>query len=163
MIILSNSEPAGPHESGIRRAAHTKDKLLTEPFPGVNTVCDVLDYAARTHGDRPGMGWRDVVDIVEEEKEIVKTINGKEEKQMKKWKYFKLSAFKWVNYIEIKDACYEIAKGLLELGIQKDEIWNTYAATGSVFFFKIKHRFIDEFTAPTGNSCSTLVRSLPSR
>lgn len=81
--------PAGPNESGIRRAAFHKDSLAIEPYPGVNTVADILDYAARTHGDRPAFGWRDVLDIIEEEKEVIKTIGGEEIKQMKTWKYFK--------------------------------------------------------------------------
>ncbi|PVF94697.1 hypothetical protein CPB86DRAFT_876184 [Serendipita vermifera] len=87
------SEPAGPNESGIRRAAHTKDKLLSEPAEGVNTVSDILDYAARVHGDKLSMGWRDILDTIEEEKEVTKTVDGKETKEMKKWKYFKLGAY----------------------------------------------------------------------
>lgn len=155
-------EPAGSHESGTRRASFAAEKLLTEPYPGINTVPDVLDYAARTHGDAPAMGKRDIVDIVEEEKEVTKTINGKEEKQIKKWKYFKLGPFQWLNYIEVRDACYEIAKGLVELGIAKDEIWNTYAATGLVPFSQILSSAHDSFTAPIGNSSNTLAHSSPS-
>lgn len=40
--------------------------------------------------------------MIEEEKEITKTIDGKETKQKKTWKYFKLSEYKWVNYLELK-------------------------------------------------------------
>lgn len=115
VFTWATPEPASPNESGIQRAAHNKDKLLSEPAPGINTILDLLDYTVRVHGDKPSMGWREVVDVIEEEKEVTKTIDGKEVKENKKWKYFK-----------------DIAKALLELGIEKGEIWNIYASTRCV-------------------------------
>lgn len=123
------SEPANKNESGIRRAAHTKDRLLTEPYEGIKTVADILDYNARTHGERPAMGWRDILEVIEEEKEITKTIDGKETKQKKVWKYFKLSSYQYISYIELRQRAIDIAKGLLELGVNKGEVWNIYAST----------------------------------
>jgi long-chain acyl-CoA synthetase len=97
-----------------------------------------------------------VLDTIEEEKEIIKTIDGKEVKQKKTWKYFKLGEYTWINYIEMK-VCYvsllfweifinscviqakttELAKGLIELGIEKGEIFNVYAATRSVIYINL--------------------------
>jgi long-chain acyl-CoA synthetase len=99
----------------------------------VNTIADILQYGARVHGDKPAMGWRDVLEVVEEEKEVTKTIDGKETKSMKKWKYFRLSGYKYINYIELRDNAIDIAKGLLELGINRGDIFNVYAATGLEF------------------------------
>jgi long-chain acyl-CoA synthetase len=76
------------------------------------------------------MGWRDILEVVEEEKEIVKTIDGKETKSMKTWKYFKLSEYKYISYTELRNNAVDIAKGLLELGINRGDIFNVYAATG---------------------------------
>ncbi|PVF94704.1 acetyl-CoA synthetase-like protein [Serendipita vermifera] len=129
VFTWATPEPASPNESGIQRAAHNKDKLLSEPAPGVNTIPDLLDYAARVHGDKPSMGWREVVDVIEEEKEVTKTIDGKEVKENKKWKYFKLGEYQYVSYIEVRERAHDIAKALLELGIEKGEIWNIYAST----------------------------------
>lgn len=124
-------EPENENESGVRRGSYCKDKLCTEPTPGVNTVADILDYTARVHGDKKAMGWRDVLEIVEEEKEVVKTIEGKETKQMKTWKYFRLSEYKYINYIEVRNNAIELGKGLLELGLNRGDIFNVYAATRS--------------------------------
>ncbi|KAG8766857.1 long-chain fatty acid-CoA ligase, partial [Serendipita sp. 397] len=129
------SEPENKNETGIRRAAHTKDRLLTEPYDGVNTIPDILDYSARMHGERQAMGWRDIVEVVEEEKEVTKTVDGKETKQMKKWKYFKLSEYKYINYIELRQRAIDIANGLLQLGVGKGEVWNIYASTGATWQF----------------------------
>jgi long-chain acyl-CoA synthetase len=127
--FISSTDPAGPNESGIRRSTHTKDALLAEPVPGVSTVSDILDFSARVHGDKYSMGWRDVLDIIEEEKEVTKTIDGKEVKEMKKWKYFKLGEYQYVTYIEVKERAHDMAKALLELGIEKGAVWNIYAST----------------------------------
>jgi long-chain acyl-CoA synthetase len=78
------------------------------------------------------MGWRDVLDVIEEEKEVTKTIDGKETKEMKKWKYFKLGSYQYVTYVEVKERAHDIGKALLELGIEKGAVWNIYAATRCV-------------------------------
>lgn len=96
----------------------------------MTTIAEILEYSARTHGDKPAMGWRDILEVVEEEKEIVKTIDGKETKSMKTWKYFKLSEYKYISYTELRNNAVDIAKGLLELGINRGDIFNVYAATG---------------------------------
>ncbi|KAJ7748024.1 acetyl-CoA synthetase-like protein, partial [Mycena metata] len=33
-----------------------------QPFAGIDTVYDVLQYVAKTHGTRDALGWRDIVD-----------------------------------------------------------------------------------------------------
>jgi long-chain acyl-CoA synthetase len=129
------TEPAGPNESGIRRATHTKDRLLSEPVPGVTTVSNILDYNAHKYGDKPSMGWRDILDVIEEEKEITKTVDGKEVKEKRKWNYFKLGGFQYVSYIQVRQKSHNIAKALLELGIERSAVWNIYATT----------RYIDTF------------------
>lgn len=75
------------------------------------------------------MGTRPIVETIEEEKEVVKTIGGKEHKEMKTWKYFKLGAFEWIDYVELRDRATDMAKGLLELGANREEVFNIYAAT----------------------------------
>jgi long-chain acyl-CoA synthetase len=132
-------EPASPNESGIRRAALSKDKLVSEPAPGIHTIPDLLDYTARVHGDKPSMGWREVIDVIEESKEVTKTINGRETKENKTWKYFKLGGYQYISYIEVRERAHDIAKALLELGIEKGDIWNIYATTRWVNLIPFKH------------------------
>lgn len=121
--------PPTEGQSGIRRTAISKDKLVTQPIEGVNTVYDVVEYAARTHGSRNALGWRDIIRIHEEEKEITKTVEGKEVTEKKKWKYFELSDYKYHTYLDVKEIVSEIARGFLELGIAPDEVFNVYAQT----------------------------------
>ena len=78
------------------------------------------------------MGYRDIIDIVEEEKEVKKVVGGKEVTEKKKWKYFHLSGFSYMSFIEVQNASREVAGGLLKLDVKKTDIFNVYAATGYV-------------------------------
>jgi long-chain acyl-CoA synthetase len=123
------SPPAGPGEGGVRRCTLAKDGLVERPLEGINTVYDIVDYAARTHGSKKALGWREVVKIVEEEKEVTKVVEGKEVKEKKVWKYFELSDYKFHSYIEVKEIVSEIARALVHLGVSDKDIFNVYAQT----------------------------------
>jgi long-chain acyl-CoA synthetase len=124
--------PAHEGESGIRRLAVHKDSLVTQPAEGVATIPDVVDHAARVHGKGRAMGWRDVLDVHEEVKEVKKIVDGEETVEKKTWKYFELSEYKYLNYIEFKEAVSEAARGLVELGIQKEAVVDMFAETRCV-------------------------------
>ena len=121
--------PKAEGETRIRRLAKAADKLVTQPFEGIDTVYDVVQYAAKTHGTRDAFGYRDIIDVVEEEKEVKKIVGGKEVTEMKKWKYFHLSDFKFLSFIDIQEATSEIARALIDLGITTEDIVNVYSAT----------------------------------
>lgn len=120
---------AAPGETPIRRAAIHPDSLVSQPAEGVSTLYDILLYVARTHGTRDALGWRDVIDIHEEKKTIKKTVGGKEISEEKVWKYFELSDYKYLSFIDLKNRVDHIANGLVSLGINKGDVFNVYAAT----------------------------------
>ena len=121
--------PAPQGESRVRRLEKTQDRLITGPMEGIDTVYDVLMYASRTHGERKAHGYRDIIDIIEEQKEVTKTVGGKEVKETKTWKYFQLSDYKYISYLEFKSAVSEVARGLLKLDVKKGDVFNIYAQT----------------------------------
>jgi len=131
-----------PGEGPIRRCAIAKDKLVTQPFEGIDTVADIISYSARTHGNRKALGWRDVVRVVEEEKEVTKVIDGKQVTEKKLWKYFELSDFKFISYIELKEAISEVARAFIDLGITKDDVFNVYAQTRYVALHRLRSHLI---------------------
>ena len=119
-------------QTRVRRLALTKDKLITQPLEGIDTVPDILDYSARTHGTKNSFGWRDIVAVHEEQKEVKKVVGGKEVTETKTWKYFELSDYKYLSFVQVKEAALEVAGGLLKLDVKKTDIFNVYAATGYV-------------------------------
>lgn len=128
-------EVNGSKEDGytrIRRLERCKDRLVTQPFEGIDTVHDVLAYAARTHGKRDAFGYREIIDLVEEEKEVTKVVGGKEVIEKKKWKYFQLSDYKYLSYLEVQEAVSEVARAFIDLGITQEDIVNVYSATWCV-------------------------------
>lgn len=124
---------AKPGESRIRRSSLHPEYLTERPVEGVNTVHDVLLYNARIHGSKNGFGWRDVIRTHDQVKEIKKMVDGQEEVQKKTWQYWELSDYKYITYIDMRDIVNEAAKGLVELGIQKDDVFNIYSSTRYVF------------------------------
>jgi len=121
--------PAVPGESATRRAAIHPDSLVESPAEGVATVHDVLLYAARTHGTKDAVGWRNIENIVEEQKDVTKTVGGKQVTEKKTWKYFQLSDYQYWNFVQFRDYAMETARGLVTLGVEKDKVFNVYAQT----------------------------------
>ncbi|KAJ7731494.1 hypothetical protein B0H16DRAFT_1733244 [Mycena metata] len=95
-------------------------KRSVEPFPGIDTVFDMLQYVAKTHGTRDALGWPDIVNVHEEAKEVTKTVDEKEVKETKKW-----------NYVQLQEQVEEMARGLVDLGLTTDDVLNIYAATSA--------------------------------
>jgi long-chain acyl-CoA synthetase len=116
-------------EGRARRLAICKDALVTQPWEGIDTTVDLLAYAAKTHGTKNAIGWREIDDTIVEEKEVTKNVGGKEVKETKKWSYFKLGPYQYYNFVEVQDIVSEIARGLAELGVGKGEVFNIYAST----------------------------------
>ncbi|KIK91796.1 hypothetical protein PAXRUDRAFT_830531 [Paxillus rubicundulus Ve08.2h10] len=116
-------------EGAVRRLAITADKLVTRPFEGVSVIPDVISYAARTHGSREALGWRNIVKIHEEEKEVKKMVGGEEVTEKKTWKYFELSDFEYISFLEVQERVLELARGLLHHEIKKEDVFNLYAQT----------------------------------
>lgn len=121
--------PAAPGEGPTRRLAIAHDKLLTQPMEGIDTARDVLEYAARTYGRKNAMGWRDIVDVHEERKELIKVVDGKEIIEVKTWKYFELSDCKYLSYVEMEEQVTTIACAMLDLGFTPEHVFNIYAQT----------------------------------
>ncbi|KAJ7716458.1 hypothetical protein B0H16DRAFT_1741265 [Mycena metata] len=92
-------------------------KRSVEPFPGIDTVFDMLQYVAKTHGTRDALGWRDIVNVHEEAKEVTKTVDEKE----------------YISYVQLQEQVEEMARGLVDLGLTTDDVLNIYAATRWVF------------------------------
>ncbi|KAJ7092372.1 long-chain-fatty-acid-CoA-ligase [Mycena belliarum] len=121
--------PTADNEGPTRRLAIASDRLVTSPFEGIETGYDILEYVAKTHGTRDALGWRDIVDVHEEAKDVKKMVDGKEVTETKKWKYFQLSDYKYISYVELRERVSQIGRGLVDLGLTTDDVFNIYAAT----------------------------------
>ncbi|KAJ7054630.1 long-chain-fatty-acid-CoA-ligase [Mycena amicta] len=121
--------PTADNEGPTRRLAISAERLVSQPFEGIDTVFDVLQYVAKTHGTRDAIGVRDIVNIIEENKEVKKVVDGKEVTETKTWKYFQLSDYKYISFVQLLDQVSEVARGLVDIGITTEDVFNIYAET----------------------------------
>lgn len=121
--------PAAPGETAVRRSTVSPDGLVAKPAENVSTIPDLIDYSANKFPTLNCLGWREVVKIHEEQKEVKKVVGGKEVTETKTWKYFELSDYKYFSYTECKSIISEIARGLIALGITTENVFNLYAQT----------------------------------
>ncbi|WVF70822.1 hypothetical protein IAT40_005616 [Kwoniella sp. CBS 6097] len=99
----------------IRRSHLSPDRLVTRPAGDeVTVVGDIFSYCAKKYGDNTACYYRDVVDIVEEEKVADKSDGSGQE--TKKWKYFTLSDPVPVSYNDLNESCNAITSGLVNIG-----------------------------------------------
>ncbi|CAG8622623.1 5011_t:CDS:2, partial [Ambispora leptoticha] len=134
-------------EGRVRRSILSPNELISVPAPEVKTLYDMLQYSAKTFGKKKkAMGYRSILNIVEEEKEVTKTVNGVEKKEIKKWKYFQLSEYHWYDYEEVSEIAKNIGAGLVKLGLKKDSKLTVYAST-SVNWMLVAHGNLTIVTA----------------
>ncbi|KAF5349567.1 hypothetical protein D9756_008824 [Leucocoprinus leucothites] len=122
-------EPAKPGEGPVYRLAATSKELVARPIEGIDTTPDIVAYAAKKYDKTKALGWRDIIKIHEEQKEVKKTVDGKETTDTKTWKYFELSDYKYLDHVEFEAAVSQAGRALADLGLTSDHVFNIYAST----------------------------------
>lgn len=95
----------------------------------MTVIPDLLAKSVEVRGDQPAVGWRDIVKVHREEKEITKTVGGKQVKEKKEWQYFELSDYRYLTYRQLATQVEHAASGLVELGLSRETMFNIFAAT----------------------------------
>lgn len=113
----------------IRRNILAKDGLFRTPAPNVHTLYDVLQIGAKKYATNNAFGYRTLERMIEEEKEVVKIIDGVETKQTKKWSYFQLSGYSYVTYAEAGQLTLDIGAGFRFLGLKSQSKVEIFAPT----------------------------------
>ena len=143
------SESSHPLHSGIYRAIHSKDALLSTPLNGSTTMYEVMAAAAAKFKDRKLFGYRELIRIVTEEKMVSKIVDGVEEKVAKKWNYFELSEYQWMTYSQVYDSISMIGAGLHALGLSSKEKLTLFAPTNQYWMMVAHGAFTQNITITT--------------
>jgi len=130
----TRSHPQPEGETWPRRSYCIKD-LITAPAPGITSIHDVLQYAARTHGNKKGFASRPILRTITEKKDIVRKgagVNGEDVTETKTWNYFVLGKFEWTSYVEMEKRVRDVGSGLRELGVggEGETFFSVYSQTG---------------------------------
>ncbi|KAI9208720.1 uncharacterized protein BJ171DRAFT_212559 [Polychytrium aggregatum] len=128
-VEIETAEGDFTKETRPRRKIASKDQLWAAPEPHLSTVFELITDGVQKRPNHPTLGKRQVVKIVEEEKEVTKVVGGVEKKEIKKWKYFELSGYEFLTYQEAYAKMLHIGSGLRQLGLKKGDIVTLFAST----------------------------------
>ncbi|KAI8146982.1 hypothetical protein BJV82DRAFT_597309 [Fennellomyces sp. T-0311] len=118
-----------PNGGRIRRSILSADNLVRVPATNVHTLYDVLEHSAKKYSNRKAFGARSIEQIIEEEKEVTKVVNGVEKKEKKVWKFFQLSPYEYVTYKEVSDRAHALGAGFAALGLREKAKVEVFAPT----------------------------------
>jgi long-chain acyl-CoA synthetase len=118
-----------PNGGRIRRSSYFKDGLIRSPGNNIYTLFDLFENSATLYPDVKGFGYRKVKDIITEEKEITKIVNGEEVKQKKTWSYYELSGYHYMTYKEGFDFAQQVGAGLAHIGLKSKSKIEVFSPT----------------------------------
>ncbi|KAJ2998926.1 long-chain fatty acid-CoA ligase [Globomyces sp. JEL0801] len=134
-----------------RYALSPKDQpLVSSPHPTIKTLYDVLLYGVRTYeATRPLFGFRQTLRIVEESKEVSKTVAGVTKTETKTWKFPELSPYSWVTYMQVYESVNQIGSGLVKLGLKPKEKLTIFHSTSKEWMTVAQACYSQNFTITT--------------
>lgn len=111
---------ANEHETAPRvNALRARDGPLTRPLDSnASTVYELALESFQKGGNRKGMGWREITEIHEEVKIIVKKIDGKNVPQEKTWLYYEMTPYRHNTYRELISIMHNLGRGMVKAGIK---------------------------------------------
>jgi long-chain acyl-CoA synthetase len=108
-------------ETRPRRNPAAIDGLTSQPHPSIRTAYDIVQYAARTHGDKQCIGSRPLLATHRESKEVGRVT--------KEWEYFELGAYEYLSFVEFQDHISTVGAGLRDLDLCRGDKLHLYGAT----------------------------------
>jgi long-chain acyl-CoA synthetase len=129
---------AAPGETVPRRNPDLQDKLVRRPYPEINTVYDIVRFAARKYGNAKAIGSRKLVKTHKETKKVKKIIDGVETEVDKVWTYFELSPYSYKSFNDYEKMVLSIGSAYRKLGLVAGDKVHIFAAT-SAHWLAISH------------------------
>ncbi|CEP13006.1 hypothetical protein [Parasitella parasitica] len=141
--------PEQPNGGRIRRSIFSPEGLCRVPTPHVHTLYDVLSRSAAKYPERKGFGFRKVEQMVDEEKEVSKFVNGEEVKQTKTWKFFQLSPYHYLSYKEASRLAHDVGAGFIRLGLSHRSKIELFSPTNMYWLLTAHSAFTQNMTIVT--------------
>lgn len=113
---------AKPGETAPRRALAQREAGLDRPADSkANTLPEFIRECVSRHKTRKCMGWRDLIEIHEDTKQVSKFVDGVETKVDKVWQFYEYSPYKFATFTEVLDLVETYSRGLTQLGLTPHE------------------------------------------
>ncbi|KAJ3029377.1 UNVERIFIED_CONTAM: long-chain fatty acid-CoA ligase [Siphonaria sp. JEL0065] len=135
-VFTDSSDESHPNSTPVYRNTKSPRTLTTSPAKDVKTIYDIVLRGFTTAPDREMFGQRQIINIIEEEKEVTKKVpGGGEVKEVKKWQFYEMGPYEWMTWgqAEVKIHCY--GSGLRALGLKAYDKVTIYADTSRDWMF----------------------------
>lgn len=123
LVNVPLGEPKNPGETAERVNSHifyeNNKQVLERPanLKG-NTVYEYIVECLEKNKRKDVLAYRKLIDIHEEEKTLIKKVNGKDVETKKTWQYYELGDYKYEKGQELLDLFTNYGKGFIKLGLQ---------------------------------------------
>ena len=126
-VPIAGSSIAG--ETVPRRNARCPTKLVSKPDEKISTLFDIVEQNAARYGDQKALGSRKIIKMHHETKKVKKLVNGSLQEVDKKWSYFELSGYEYMNFTGYHKLVLEIGSGFRKLGLASPDRVHMFAST----------------------------------
>lgn len=100
-----------------RHSSKSNEPLVSTPHPSINSLWDLVEYAATKHGCATAHGFRPVLEDVENTFDGAKSIRRQR------------GPYQWSSYNDYKDLVIQVGSGFRALGLNTGDKVHIYAAT----------------------------------
>ncbi|KAL6449690.1 LOW QUALITY PROTEIN: FAA1 Long-chain-fatty-acid--CoA ligase 1 [Candida maltosa Xu316] len=130
---------AKPGETAPRRRSAQRDAAVMRPTDSkATTMPEFIDECIKRNGDSTAMGWRDLVEVHIETKQVTKLIDGEHKKVDKEWTYYEMGPYNYISYPDLSVLVKNYSKELGLLPEQQSKLM-IFAATS--------HKWMQTFLA----------------
>ncbi|CAI4049039.1 hypothetical protein N7582_004549 [Saccharomyces uvarum] len=123
---------ANEHETPPRRNIRVKNQPIIRPLgSSASTLYEFALESFTRGGKKNGMAWRDIIDIHETKKTVVKKVDGKDVPMEKLWLYYELSPYHHMTYEEMIRVMHDVGRGLVKVGVKPngEDKFHIFAST----------------------------------
>ncbi|KAH3903121.1 probable Long-chain-fatty-acid--CoA ligase 1 [Saccharomycodes ludwigii] len=143
LVNVPYGKAANKHETAPRvNYKRATEGPLDRPFDSkASTTYEFIIECLERTKNKNVIGWRELVDIHEEEKKVKKIIDGKEVDVPKTWLFYECSDYKYQKGKDFLDEIHDYGRGLIKIGLQPggNEKLHIFASTS--------HKWMKSFLA----------------
>ncbi|KAJ3070183.1 long-chain fatty acid-CoA ligase [Podochytrium sp. JEL0797] len=135
-IVDDPTSSSDPVSSPVYRNTKSPRLLTESPSPHIHTIYDIVLEGFTKKPHRETFGQRRILNVIEEEKEVVKKVpGGGEIKELKKWKFFELGPYEWMTWSEAEEKIHVWGSAYRALGLNAGDKLTIFADTSRDWMF----------------------------
>lgn len=141
---------ANPGETAPRRRAAQKSAALVRPIDSkASTLPEFINECVQRNLDRRCMGWRELLEIHTEIRQVTKVVDGNEQIVDKEWTFYEYSPYEYQTYTQVLATVKTLSHGLAKMGL-------TPGSSKLHIFASTSHKWLKTFLAAQYNNITVV-------